>query len=260
MNFQMQMELQQWLAEIRPIPLDASLSDGAMDALSRIYIALYNFVAGDGTEDGYESSQEYATALDSLCDLSRTRCERLRTASTVTTLYRLLRGPMRPTDGACIAECHRWIAEIIAAGEQNAWNEIPVHEALDRMELLYAVSDSELDPERECTLERLVGLAGAQLLPELADKTDLSVADCRALAQLYDLTMWGVGAPDPQTVDTIVDLARRLPEASRTSSENSLPPLSLSSSEARLWCLAILTDHACRILSSALETEYFACA
>ena len=67
------------------------------------------------------------------------------------------------------------------------------------------------------------------------------------LYQLYDLTMWGPGMPDARTIDAIAGLARQIID-------------DVALSESRLWGLAILTDLACRRVSAALETEYFACA
>ena len=239
-------ELNRLLAEIRSIPLDESLSDDALGALSHIYIAVYNMIAEDGTDDEYGDRKEYEAALDTLCDLCRTRCERTPTAaeSMSGTIYRLLRGPMRPADTERLVECRRWISEIVADGEQDGWNGIPVRDALDRMALLYDAADFMPDPDRDSRLERLVALAGEQLLPELAGKTFLTTADCRALARLYDLTVWGPGMPDARTIDTIAGLARQI--------------IDDALSESRLWGLAILTDLACRRTSAALETEYFA--
>ena len=103
------------------------------------------------------------------------------------------------------------------------------------------------------------------------------------LYKLYDLTMWGAGTPDPQTVDAIADLARQMLEADvacrpcaghpstgsaavgndaiagRKSAEAAACATSAAAlSEFRLWSLAILTDLACRRASADLEAEYFA--
>ena len=41
-------ELKQMLADIRAIPLTPALSDDALSALARIYVSVYNMIAGTG--------------------------------------------------------------------------------------------------------------------------------------------------------------------------------------------------------------------
>ena len=71
-------------------------------------------------------------------------------------------------------------------------------------------------------------------------------ADARLLYLCYEASMWGAGGADVGTVGSVVSCARLLHGCSARGSD------------ARLWCLAVLADAACREVDTALQDEYFA--
>ena len=231
-------ELKQMLADIRAIPLTPALSDDALSALTRIYVSVYNMIAGDGTDDEYGDRKVYEGELDRLYDLCRERGNRMADA-----LHRLLRHPMRPTDPAKIAEWRTLSAERPEA------------------------SDAPATPDTEHIMQILDASFFGQ-----TGGVNLSVTDCRILADLYEQNQEGPGRPDPTVLDRIVDLARRNFAPMRApasvaarSLAPSAPPASVADtpcrpeeSDARLWLLSVLIDHACRQASSTLQDEYFA--
>ena len=230
-------ELKQMLAEIRAIPLTPALSDDALSALTRIYVSVYNMIAGDGTDDEYGDRKVYERGLDRLYDLCRERGNRMTDA-----LHRLLRHPMRPTDPAKIAEWRTLSAERPEASDA---------------------------PETTDT-EHIMQILDASFFGQTGG-VNLSTTDCRILADLYEQNQERPDCPDPAVLDRIVDFVRRnfapmrAPASAAQSLAASAPPASVADtpcrpeeSDARLWLLSVLIDHACRQASSALQDEYFA--
>ena len=231
-------ELKQMLADIRAIPLTPALSDDALSALTRIYVSVYNMIAGDGTDDVYGDRKVYEGELDRLYDLCRERGNRMADA-----MHRLLRHPMRQTDPAKIAE----------------WRAL----AAERPE----TSDAPATPDTAHVMQLLdpsfFGPTGG---------VNLSATDCRTLADLYEQNQWGPGRPDPAVLDRIVDFVRRgfaqmhapASAAVRSLAASASPasvadtPCRPEEGDARLWLLSVLIDRACRQASSALQEEYFA--
>ena len=110
-----------------------------------------------------------------------------------------------------------------------------------------------------CLSGRDEGSGSSAGIPALPAET------ARALYQLYELTLWGVGLPSegPCATDRIVALARKYLETQdlpvdpeyRTQDRQAGPDCP---SAARLWLLSIVIDSLCRQADASLPDEYIA--
>ena len=167
------------IADIRAIPLTPALSDDALSALTRIYVSVYNMIAGDGTDDEYGDRKVYEKGLDCLYDLCRERGNRMADA-----LHRLLRHPMRPTDPAKLEAC-AVCGEPLEAADDSA-GEASLSDLVARIRFttedsrtLAQLYDRQLTadaPADPAAMDILVRLAEAQLA--MLPQPSLNVATC----------------------------------------------------------------------------------
>ena len=147
----------------------------------------------------------------------------------------------------------------VAEGSGRSWPGLSEEETLERVLVLSLASDLLGVPG----LEGSVGLLGRACVSRVTDRVRTALgekgegseavagysragADARLLYLCYEASMWGAGGTDVGTVGSVVSCARLLHGCSARGSD------------ARLWCLAVLADAACREVDTALQDEYFA--
>lgn len=147
----------------------------------------------------------------------------------------------------------------VAEGSGRSWPGLSEEETLERVLVLSLASDLLGIPG----LDKSVGLLGRACVSRVTDRVRTALgekgegsesaagysgagADARLLYLCYEASMWGAGGADGGTVGSVVSCARLLHGCSARGSD------------ARLWCLAVLADAACREVDTALQDEYFA--
>ena len=272
------------------------------EALASIWSAVYGTVAGDGLDEEYGDRRMWACKLDRLEGICRERLlavpERAPAGDVrlACALYRIVHTPLRLSSPETAAVSRSLLAGSLA-GESCSGG--TAAELLDRAGRLFLASDRFPSEEEELQLGQCVTLAGDRLMSELtgpassadpsAEIPALPVETARALYQLYELTLWGVGLPDPQSSDTqslgtkssgqplsgshpsegpcatdrIVALARKYLDTQdlpvdpeyQTQDRQAGPDCP---SAARLWLLSIVIDSLCRQADASLPDEYIA--
>ena len=271
-------ELRTYIGEVRSVEAWAEMSGETAEALASIWSAVYGTVAGDGLDEEYGDRRMWACKLDRLEGICRERlcvvsegasAEDVRLACA---LYRIVHTPLRLSSPETAAVSRSLLAGSLA-GESCSRG--TAAELLDRAGRLFLASDRLPSEEEERQLRQCVTLAGDRLMSELtgpassADPSAVTPAlpaeTARALYQLYELTLWGVGLPSegPCVTDRIVALARKSLETQgrpvdseyQTQDRQAGPD---SPSAARLWLLSIVIDSLCRQADASLPDEYIA--
>ena len=176
----MQDELKRHIEAVEGIRLDSGLSDNAVEALAKIYVALHNLVVSCNLDDRFGDRRYYGAVLDKLYHLCRARCAGNqsfdRRCRMMPTLYHLLHGVFRALTTDKSDCCDRYVREIMAA-----WFGRPSHtdgRALD-YEVLRCIVDFCYEvPERyrndrayTCLMRRISSWTAA--LNEYGEWTDV---------------------------------------------------------------------------------------
>ena len=295
-------ELRTYIGEVRSVESWAEMPGETAEALASIWSAVYGTVAGDGLDEEYGERRMWACKLDRLECICRERLcavaegDPAGDVRLACALYRVVHTPLRLSSPETAAVSRSLLAGSLADESCSGGT---AAELLDRAGRLFLASDRLPSEEEERQLRQCVTLAGDRLMSELtgpassaapsAGTPTLSVETARALYQLYELTLWGVGLPDPQSSDTqslsakssgqplsgsqpsegpcatdrIVALARKYLETQdllvdpeyQTQDWQAGPDCP---SAARLWLLSIVIDSLCRQADASLPDEYFA--
>ena len=275
-------ELRTYIGEVRSVESWAEMPGETAEALASIWSAVYGTVAGDGLDEEYGDRRMLACKLDRLEGICRERlcavAERVPAGDVrlASALYRIVHTPLRLSSPETAAVSKFLLAESLAG---ESCSGVTAAELLDRAGRIFLVSDRLPSEEEERQLRQCVTLAGDRLMSELtgpATSADpsavtptLPVETARALYQLYELTLWGVGLSGSQpsevpcATDRIVALARKYLETQdlpvdseyRTQDRQAGPDCP---SAARLWLLSIVIDSLCRQADASLPDEYIA--
>ena len=115
----MQDELKRHIEAVEEIRLDSGLSDNAVAALAKIYVALHNLVVSCSLDDTYGDRRIYGAVLDKLYHLCCARCAGdqsfARRCRMMPTLYHLLHDAFRALTTDKSDCCDRYVREIIMA-------------------------------------------------------------------------------------------------------------------------------------------------
>ena len=204
-------ELRTYIGEVRSVEAWAEMPGETAEALASIWSAVYGTVAGDGLDEEYGDRRMWACKLDRLEGICRERLcavaegDPAGDVRLACALYRVAHTPLRLSSPETAAVSRSLLAGSLA-GESCSGG--TAAELLDRAGRLFLASD-RLPSEEERQLGQCVTLAGDRLMSELTGPASsaapsavtptLSVEAARALYQLYELTLWGVGLPDPQS-------------------------------------------------------------
>ena len=271
-------ELRTYIGEVRSVESWAEMPGETAEALASIWSAVYGTVAGDGLDEEYGDRRMWACKLDRLEGICRERLcagpegEPAGDVRLASALYRIVHTPLRLFSPETAAVSRSLLAGSLA-GENCSGG--TAAELLDRAGRLFLASDRLPSEEEERQLRQCVTLAGDRLMSELtgpassaapsAEIPALPVETARALYQLYELTLWGVGLPSEGlcATDRIVALARKYLETQdlpvdseyQTQDRQAGPDCP---SAARLWLLSIVIDSLCRQADASLPDEYIA--
>lgn len=146
-----------------------------------------------------------------------------------------------------------WTETLDADG---CWQNIPMGDALQRLQILTLNANLLQDPRHDALTGKAVRYYTRQLLDRLPSTGIVSGFPAVQLYRLYDLNVWGTGRPDPEVIGRMAELVRR--EYIRTAPLEPVRQRQDPTESARLWLLSVLIDHACREASMALQDEYFA--
>ena len=271
-------ELRTYIGEVRSVESWAEMPGETAEALASIWSAVYGTVAGDGLDEEYGDRRMWACKLDRLEGICRERLlavpERAPAGDVrlACALYRIVHTPLRLSSPETAAVSRSLLAGSLADESCSGGT---AAELLDWAGRIFLASDRFPSEEEERQLGQCVTLAGDRLMSELtgpassadpsAEIPALPVETARALYQLYELTLWGVGLPSegPCATDRIVAFARKYLDTQdlpvdpeyQTQDRQAEPD---SPSAARLWLLSIVIDSLCRQADASLPDEYIA--
>ena len=156
-------ELSNLIKEIRNIPLNDTLSDDALIALSRSYVSMQNLVVANNLDSEYGNRREFEKALDILYRICSKRCQAnqpfARRCRMTSVLHMIVNMQMRGVDERKSRQCDDLMWRIV-----DEWMQNP---------------DVRADRESVCGVLRCI----ANLYCYAADSDRREAKDCRWFAE-----------------------------------------------------------------------------